>query len=119
MYYLRTSVNINFFTATTEDAIDIGDIDYEWQLTEASKKLERFVSKFALYQIGLTDDVVEKVCPESNIELYGCIESKTEEYVQFFYEDCLDYIVEIFSRGRTDLKTILGNLNSFISMIQF
>ena len=107
------------FKATTEDAIDIGDIDYEWQLTEASKKLESFVQKFALYQIGLTNDVAEKVCPESNIELYGCIESTIEEYVQLFYQDCIDYIVEIFPRGRTDLKTILGNFTTFIRMIKF
>ena len=41
------------YEATTEDYIDVGDLDYEWQLSEASKKLESFVRSFQLYKIGL------------------------------------------------------------------
>ena len=99
----------NTFTlATTEDVIDIGDLDYEWQLSEASRKLENYVKKFELYKIGLTDDVTAKVCPEANIELYECMESTTYDNVQAFYQECLDYIDEIFKKGADDLKQILG-----------
>ena len=88
--------------------IDIGDLDYEWQLSEASGKLETYVKSFKLYKIGLNDDVSTKVCPEANIELYECMESTTNDNVQAFYQDCLAYINEIFQKGADDLKKILG-----------
>ena len=96
--------------ATTEDVIDIGDLDYEWQLSEASGKLEKFVKSFKLYKIGLNDDVSTKVCPEANIELYECMQSTTNDNVEAFYQDCLVYINEIFQKGADDLKKILGTI---------
>ena len=50
------------------------------------------------------------VCPEANIELYECMESTTYDNVQAFYQDCLDYIDEIFEKGTNDLKQLLGIL---------
>ena len=108
-------------SATTEDVIDIGDLDYEWQLSEGSVKLEEYVKSFKLYKIGLNDDVKAKVCPEANLELYQCIESTTSDNVQAFYQDCLDYINEIFPRGADDLKQQLGtffNSQGFISYLK-
>jgi len=101
------------YNATTEDVIDIGDLDYEWQLTDASGRLENFVKSFELYKIGLTDDMLTKVCSESNIELYECIESTTDVHVQAFYEECLEYINEIFQKGSTDLQELLGYMLSY------
>ena len=101
--------------------IDIGDLDYEWQLSEGSVKLEEYVKSFKLYKIGLDDDVKARVCPEANIELYQCIESTTSDSVQAFYQDCLDYINEIFPRGADDLKQQLGtfsNSQGFISHLK-
>ena len=98
----------NFPLATTEDVIDVGDLDYEWQLSEASGKLEEYVKSFQLDSIGLSDDVSTNVCPEANIELYQCMESTTMENVQVFYQDCLNYINQIFLKGANDLKLILG-----------
>ena len=83
-------------------------MDYEWQFSEASEKLETYVKSFKLYKIGLNDDVSTKVCPEAKIELYECMESTTNENVQDFYQDCLEYINEIFRKGADDLKEILG-----------
>ena len=94
--------------ATTEDVIDIGDLDYEWQLLEATEKLEDFVKFLKLYEIGLNDDVKSKVCPEANIELYECFESTTTDNLNVLYQECLDYIDEIFPKGANDLKKILG-----------
>ena len=88
--------------------IDIGDLDYEWQLSEATEKLENYVKSFKLYKIGLNDDVLTKICPEANIEVYECIESNTNDNVQLFYEECMEYINEIFRRGADDLKKNLG-----------
>lgn len=102
--------------ATTEDVIDVGDLDYEWQLSEASKKLEEYVQSFQLDSIGLSDDVSTNVCPEANMELYQCMESKTSDNVQIIYQKCLDYINEIFPKGAVDLKLILGILD-FLSYI--
>ena len=95
--------------ATTEDVIDIGDLDYEWQLLESSRKLEESLTSFQLSKIGLNDDVSTKVCAEANMELYKCIESTTDYNVQDFYQECLDYINDIFPKGADELKQILGN----------
>ena len=111
---LLRSRNLN--SATTEDVIDIDDLDYEWQLSEAAGKLEDYVKSFKLYKIGLNDDVSTKVCPESNIELYQCIESTTYDNMQAFYEDCLDYINEIFQKGADDLKELLGIRDLFVKV---
>ena len=91
--------------------IDIGDLDYEWQLTEATKKLETFVKSFELYIIGLSEDVWVNVCPEANVELYDCIESEALVNSNQFYQECLDYIDEIFKKGAEDLKQILGKIH--------
>ena len=99
-----------FHLATTEDVIDIDDLDYEWQLSEATKKLEDFVKSFKLYKIGLNDDITTKVCPEANVELYECIESTTTDNVQAFYQECLNYINEIFEKGADDLQQLLGTI---------
>ena len=79
-------------------------------MTDASGRLENFVKSFELYKIGLTEDLLTNVCSESNIELYECIESTTDQLVQAFYEECLEYIIEIFQKGRHDLQELLGNL---------
>ena len=100
----------HLFLATTEDVIDIDDLDYEWQLSEATKKLEYFVKSFKLYKIGLDDDITTKVCPEANVELYECMESTTTDNVQAFYQECLDYINEIFEKGADDLQKLLGTI---------
>ena len=104
------------FLATTEDVIDIGVLDYEWQLTQASEKLEDYVETFKLYKIGLNDDVSSNVCPEANIELYECIKATTDDNVQAFYEDCLKYIDEIFQKGHLDLKSLLGKKYKFLTI---
>ena len=67
------------------------------------------MKSFELHKIGLNNDVAEKVCPEANIELYECMESTTNDNVQYFYQECLDYINEIFKKGADDLQEILGN----------
>ena len=106
--FLILFASCNLYSATTEDVIDIDDLDYEWQLAEASAKLEDHVKSFQLYKIGLNDDLSTKVCPEANIELYQCIESTTNDNIRIFYEDCLNYINEIFQKGADDLKQLLG-----------
>ena len=90
--------------------INIGDLDYDWLLTEASKKLENFVKSFQLYKIGLTNDVWLDVCPEANIELYDCIYRKSFVAVKHFYQECLEFIDEIFENGAVELKMMLGKL---------
>lgn len=66
------------------------------------------MKSFKLYKIGLNDDVKTKVCPEANFELYQCIESTTNDNVEAFYQECLDYINDIFPKGSDDLKQLLG-----------
>ena len=102
-------------SATSGDVIDIGDLDYEWQFGEASKKLEKYVKSFELYKIGLSDAVWLKVCPEAGVDLFECMSATSTARVNAFYEDCLAYIEEIFPRGSDDLKEVLGKTISIIS----
>lgn len=74
------------------------------------EKLENFVKSFDAYKIGINDDITTKVCPETNIGLFHCIESTTNDNVQAFYEECLEYINDIFPKGTEDLKEKLGKL---------
>ena len=75
------------------------------------------MKSFKLYKIGLNDDVQSNVCPEANHELYECLESTTNDTVQVFYQECLEYIDEIFRKGADDLKKMLGNSIIFYANI--
>ena len=70
-----------------------------------------------MYKIGLNDDITDNVCQEANIELYECMESTTNDNVQSFYQDCLDYINEIFEKGADDLRQILGTLGFYVEFL--
>ena len=102
--------------ATTEDVIDVGDLDYEWQLSEASKKLENFVQTFELYKIGLSDTVQNNVCPEATDQLFNCLQSQSIQEKDRFYQECIAYIDEIFKKGFQDLKTVLGKYNFYLNL---
>ena len=93
--------------------INIGDLDYEWQLKEAMKSLTKFVKSFELSQIGLEYKVMNYVCPEANKELFQCISDDAEASIEKFYNECLDYISEIFEKGESDLKILLGKLTHY------
>ena len=85
-------VSCIIFLAGTNDVFDIGELDDKWQFTDAIEKLENFVKSFELNQIGLTDDVAIKVCPEANIELHECMKSTTNANLEAFYQECLAFI---------------------------
>ena len=61
----------------------------------------------------MNDDVQSNVCPEANIELYECMNATTNDHVKAFYQDCLNYIDEIFEKGADTLKQILGTSVEF------
>ena len=50
----------------------------------------------------------EKVCPEANDELVDCIKIRAYQALDEYYQDCLNYIEEIFRNGYIDLKKLLG-----------
>ena len=93
---------------TTEDSIDLEDLDYDWQLSESIRALEEFVKDFSIQDIGLTDEVLHSVCPESDEKLVQCFDSFTTKQLEIFYSQCISYIEEIFPRGKTDLIEVLG-----------
>ena len=93
---------------TTEDSINLEDLDYDWQLSESISALEEFVKDFSIQNIGLTDEVLHSVCPESDEKLVKCFESYTNNQLDAFYSQCISYIEEIFPRGKTDLIEVLG-----------
>ena len=111
IYYVHILINIHL--ATSENVIDIDDLNYEWQLQEAQDKLELFVKSFDMKSIGLTNEVWNEVCPEANKELFDCFSSQTNQNVEQFYEECLHYIDDIFQKGSQDLIEILGNFSIF------
>ena len=95
---------------TTEDSIDLEDLDYDWQLSEAIKALEKFMKEFSIQQIGLTDEVLHSVCPEADEKLVKCFDSYRKDQLSLFYMECISYIEEIFPKGKTDLIELLGKI---------
>ena len=93
---------------TTEDSIDLIDLDYDWQLSEAMKELEKFVQDFSPQSIGLTKEVLDSVCPEATDKLVECFDSYADDQLVLFYQECLSFIEEIFPRGKSDLIEALG-----------
>ena len=93
---------------TTEYSIDLEDLDYDWQLSEAINALEKFVKEFSIEDIGLTDDVLHSVCPEANEKLIRCFDSYKGDQLTLYYNACLSFIDEIFPRGKSDLIEVLG-----------
>ena len=93
---------------TTEDSIDLEDLDYDWQLSESISVLEKFVKDFSIQDIGLTDEVLHSVCPEADKKLVQCFDYHTNDQLNIFYSKCLSYIEEIFPKGKTDLIQVLG-----------
>ena len=98
----------NYTLVTTEDSINLEDLDFDWQLSEATKELENFVKAFSPESIGLTDKVLHSVCPEANHELIECFDSYAEDQLLLFYNECLSFIDEIFPRGKGNLIEVLG-----------
>lgn len=93
---------------TTEDSIDLEDLDYDWQLLEAKVALENFVKNFKIQDIGLSLDVLHLVCPEADEKLVNCFNSYTNDQLILYYNACLSYIDEIFPKGMNDLIEFLG-----------
>ena len=56
---------------------------------------------------------MDYVCPEANKELFQCISDDAVTSMERFYNDCLNYISEIFERGESDLKILLGWVTYF------
>ena len=71
---------------TTEDIINIDDLEFESLLVEAAANLTVFVSAFELDQIDLTNEFQTSVCPQSTERLYKCIDHKAQEEVDLFYQ---------------------------------
>ena len=97
------------YDATTEDIIDINQLDYEWLLKEAKEELDEFVRQYDLVETGLTSEVLSSVCPEADSDLYNCIKEQNDLSVQDFYEKSLLEINQIFPKGEKDLIVYLNN----------
>lgn len=96
------------YDMTTEDVIDINQLDYEWLLKDAKEDLRQFVSEFNLNSVGLSDEILSSMCPESDSKLRNCMDNQVNEAVQEFYHICVEKIDEIFPAGRVDLLSYLG-----------
>ena len=90
--------------------VDIGEIDYAWQLEEATEKLFNFVSVFDVADIGLTSEYLSDVCPQADINLYTCTADQAQIGVNQFRSECIDYISIIFEKGKDDLILKLGTV---------
>jgi hypothetical protein len=88
--------------------IDINALDYEWQLIEAKKKLQKYVQNFKLSDIGLTNDLMVDFCPEAEPELVDCVQEQATLKTSQFHEEAVSYIDLIFPRGTDDMIIYLG-----------
>ena len=100
------------YLMTTEDVIDIDEFDYEWLLRDAKDDLRDFVESFNLSDIGLTHTILIDVCTEADNDLQSCIADGAVRSVDQFYNECIEEIDIIFSKGHDDLLEYLGILKS-------
>ena len=96
------------YNMTTEDVIDINQLDYEWLLRNAMDELLLFVQKFNISGIGLTESAMDIICVEADNDLQMCMKTHAEHYVSVFYTECIAEIDKIFSKGHDDLVEYLG-----------
>jgi len=97
------------YQETTEDIINIEDLEYESLLTKAAANLTYFVSEFSNEKIDLSENFKSAVCPQASRGLYKCLKEDAEREVQSFYRECLDYITKIFPKGEETLKALLDD----------
>merc|ERR1711990_596850 len=64
----------DIYEVTGEENVDVDSLNYEFLLREAKNSLETFVSQFDITEIGLTDDLMENICPEMEDPFWNCIE---------------------------------------------
>ena len=98
------------YEATTEDIIDINQLDYEWLLEEAKKELGTFVQTFDIDDQGLTIETLTKVCPESDSTLVNGMENQVNTEKNKFHVQCLNQIDKIFPAGKEDLVKYLDDV---------
>ena len=79
----------SFISETTEDIINIEDLEYESLLTKAAANLTYFVSEFSNEQIDLSENFKSAVCPQASRGLYRCLKEDAEKEVQSFYKGFL------------------------------
>lgn len=99
------------YEVTTEDIIDVKQLDYHWLLKNAKSELFNFVSKFNKTSIGLTDEMITSVCVQTDEKLRDCFKRDIERSIDVFHETC--YIDEILPRGKADLQKYLGDSHLF------
>lgn len=98
------------YKLTTEDIIDLDDINYDWLLHDAKIQLEQLVSSFKITSVGLSSDVLTSVCPQSDDRLKTCFKHSVELEIERQRELWLEEIINIFPKGYDDLVAFLGKL---------
>ena len=96
------------YEATTEEIVDINQLDYDWLLKEAKLELSLFVSQFNMTDIGLTTQVTTDVCPEADNQLQNCIQKTAKDLVNVFYDECVSEAQRLFPKGEKDLIKYLN-----------
>ena len=96
------------YNMTTEDVIDINQLNYEWLLKDAKEELHKFVQTFKLEHHGMTEAVLSNVCPQADTRLQTCFDGEIEATNKTFYIKCTEEAYRLFAPGYTDLIAYLG-----------
>ena len=102
------------YNMTTEDVIDINQLNYEWLLKDAKEELHKFVQTFKLEEHGMTEAVQTNVCPQADGRLKTCFDQQIEAANKTFYIRCTEEAYRLFAPGYADLIMYLGKFNNML-----
>ena len=88
--------------------IDIDEVEY--CILYGSSNLTLYVQQFSPSVIGLSQNFLNAVCPESDEELIDCLESSADEQIKDVYDHILSYITNLCPNSYDSLKELLGKI---------
>ena len=102
------SMLLKLYDMTTEDVINIEELNYEYLLSSAKEGLLEFVRSYNLEDYGMNNDALFNVCPESDTRLQNCFDKSTKLSADNFYVLCINEAQRLFPPGYNDLVAYLG-----------
>ena len=105
------------YSLTTEDIIDVNQVEYSWLLREAQIKLTEEILQFDTQVTGLTETVLNEVCAETNDKLFKCIKTAVQDVEKEYLNKYLERSKELFPRGQDELSEYI-EANLFIRYVK-
>ena len=86
--------------------INIDELEY--CILYGSSNLTLYAQEYNPSVIGLSQNFLDAVCPESDEALINCIETSADDHIKDVYDHILSYITNLCPNSYDSLKELLG-----------